>query len=845
MKNFDLKKNIFEDVSEFKKNHIESVIELLLYGSQAELLLQKSSMQAQIFELQEKSNINFLVKETKKIQNALKQLAETNSYEDELVIRKDMGKSWLSLESRKAELEIDLYNQLFKELNGLSNKTLPFEKFKFNDLELQKKYIQQDQTLDLKQKNIDFKQLQIENHIESVIELLLYDSEAELLLQKSSMQAQIFELQEKSNINLIVKETKKIQNALKQLAETNSYEDELAIRKDMCKSWLSLESRKAELEIDLYNQLFKELNDLSNKTLPFEKFKFNDLELQKKYIQQDQALDLKQKNIDFKQLQIENHIESVIELLLYDSETELLLQKSSMQAQIFELQEKSNINLIVKETKKIQNALKQLAETNSYEDELAIRKDMGKSWLSLESRKAELEIDLYNQLFKELNNLSNKTLPFEKFKFNDLELQKKYIQQDQALDLKQKNIDFKQLQIENHIESVIELLLYGSQAELLLQKSSMQAQIFKLQEKSNINLIVKETKKIHNALKQLAETNSYEDELVIRKDMGKSWLSLESRKAELEIDLYNQLFKELNDLSNKTLPFEKFKFNDLELHKKYIQQDQAIDLKQKNIDFKKLQIENQQGLERYIQKQFEEGFYLEENYHQDNLLEQEQTNLLFDKNHIESVIELLLYGSQAELHKKYIQQDQAIDLKQKNIDFKKLQIENQQGFERYIQKQFEEDFDLEENYHQDNLLEQEQTKVQDSNYQSCLELKLQQRKKQRQKTQNEYIENKKLKNKQILEQIQKEDAAKLQSIEEEYKSLLELKKLEDLMKKNNEDYIRATRRYREMLEQTTEKNDLFYRQVKEQQKREELEHDLEQKENLKHEQKNFINYNIM
>ena len=98
-------------------------------------------MQAQIFELQEKSNINHLVKETKKIQNALKQLAETNSYEDELAIRKDMGKSWLSLESRKAELEIDLYNQLFKELNDLSNKTLPFEKFKFNDLELQKKYI--------------------------------------------------------------------------------------------------------------------------------------------------------------------------------------------------------------------------------------------------------------------------------------------------------------------------------------------------------------------------------------------------------------------------------------------------------------------------------------------------------------------------------------------------------------------------------------------------------------------------------------------------------------------------------------------------------------------------------
>ena len=313
----------------------------------------------------------------------------------------------------------------------------------------------------------------------------------------------------------------------------------------------------------------------------------------------------------------------------------------------------------------------------------------------------------------------------------------------------------------NHIESVIELLLYGSQAELLLEKSSMQAQIFELQEKSNINFLVKETKKIQNALKQLAETNSYEDELAIRKDMSKSWLSLESRKAELEIDLYNQLFKELNGLSNKTLPFEKFKFNDLELHKKYIQQDQAI------------------------------------------------------------------------------------DLKQKNIDFKKLQIENQQGFERYIQKQFEEDFDLEENYHQENLLEQEQTKVQDSNYQSCLELKLQQRKKQRQKTQNEYIENKKLKNKQILEQIQKEDAAKLQSIEEEYKSLLELKKLEDLMKKNNEDYIRATRRYREMLEQTTEKNDLFYRQVKEQQKREELEHDLEQKENLKHEQKNFINYNII
>lgn len=313
----------------------------------------------------------------------------------------------------------------------------------------------------------------------------------------------------------------------------------------------------------------------------------------------------------------------------------------------------------------------------------------------------------------------------------------------------------------NHIESVIELLLYGSQAELLLQKSSMQTQIFELQEKSNINFLVKETKKIQNALKQLAETNSYEDELAIRKDMSKSWLSLESRKAELEIDLYNQLFKELNGLSNKTLPFEKFKFNDLELHKKYIQQDQAI------------------------------------------------------------------------------------DLKQKNIDFKKLQIENQQGFERYIQKQFEEDFDLEENYHQENLLEQEQTKVQDSNYQSCLELKLQQRKKQRQKTQNEYIENKKLKNKQILEQIQKEDAAKLQSIEEEYKSLLELKKLEDLMKKNNEDYIRATRRYREMLEQTTEKNDLFYRQVKEQQKREELEHDLEQKENLKHEQKNFINYNII
>jgi hypothetical protein len=313
----------------------------------------------------------------------------------------------------------------------------------------------------------------------------------------------------------------------------------------------------------------------------------------------------------------------------------------------------------------------------------------------------------------------------------------------------------------NHIESVIELLLYGSETELLLQKSSMQAQIFELQEKSNINLVVKETKKIHNALKQFAETNSYEDELAIRKDMGKSWLSLESRKAELEIDLYNQLFKELNGLSNKTLPFEKFKFNDLELHKKYIQQDQAI------------------------------------------------------------------------------------DLKQKNIDFKKLKIENQQGFERYIQKQFEEDFDLEENYHQENLLEQEQTKVQDSNYQSCLELKLQQRKKQRQKTQNEYIENKKLKNKQILEQIQKEDAAKLQSIEEEYKSLLELKKLEDLMKKNNEDYIRATRRYREMLEQTTEKNDLFYWQVEEKQKREELDHDLEQKENLKHEQKNFINYNIM
>jgi len=322
----------------------------------------------------------------------------------------------------------------------------------------------------------------------------------------------------------------------------------------------------------------------------------------------------------------------------------------------------------------------------------------------------------------------------------------------------------------NHIESVIELLLYGSQAEILLQKSSMQAQIFKLQEKSNINFLVKETKKIQNALKQLAETNSYEDELAIRKNMGKSWLSLESRKAELEIDLYNQLFKELNDLSNKTLPFEKFKFNDLELQKKYIQQDQTLDLKQK------------------------------------------KSSLISE---------------------------------QKNSDFQQLQIKNQQGFERYIQKQFEEDFDLEENYHQDNLIEQEQTKVQDSNYQSCLELKLQQRKKQRQKTQNEYIENKKLKNKQILEQIQKEDAAKLQSIEEEYKSLLELKKLEDLMKKNNEDYIRATRRYREMLEQTTEKNDLFYWQVEEKQKREELDHDLEQKENLKHEQKNFINYNIM
>ena len=340
-----------------------------------------------------------------------------------------------------------------------------------------------------------------------------------------------------------------------------------------------------------------------------------------------------------------------------------------------------------------------------------------------------------------------------------------------------KNFDLKKYILEeisgfekNHIESLIERLLNGSQAQLLLPKSLMQSQVFELQQKSNINHLVKETKKNHNALKQLAETNSYDDELAIRKDMCKSWLSLESGKTELKLDLYNQLFKELNDLSKKTISFEKFKFHDLESQKKYLKKDQALDVKQK------------------------------------------QTSYI---------------------------------LEQKNIYFKQLQIENQQGLERYIHKQFEKDFEHEENYHHDNLLEQEQTNLQDSNYQSCLELKLQQRRKQRRKTQNEFIENKKLKNKQILEQIQKDDAAKLKSIEEEYKSLLELKKLEDLMKKNNEDYIRATRRHREMLEQTTKKNDLFYWQVKEQQKREDQDQDLEQKENLKHEQKNFINYNIM